>query len=435
MKHRLGGLLISAMIVSIIIRGLMPGNLSGMLLALSGVAAWGAAVLLIGLTTTLLRIQISLLITAGLLLLYLGQSNGAEIDWTEVFSSNTALLTMIAAVGFLKLVALPDVGTQHKLPVGEKAFYSTLLSVSVFGSVINVSAPILIADRIHHERPLARFTSQSITRVFCAMSSWSPFFAAMAAVLTYVEFAELEWVILAGLPFALAGVLFTIADSRIRFRSEMSTFVGYPLRRSDLLIPGVLMTIVLLCRWLLPHLSILIVIALSALCLTVVLLIVRGGLISCQNKLKNHIFLALPRSINELILFLAAGVLAAGMSSLISAGMVSSPFSVFDGTTAGITLCCIVLCAVVGIHPIILISSFTPLILELNPNPSLLAATYLFSWNLGTAGCYLSGTHLVFQGRYGIPSIKAAWWNMPYVIVMLFIGCVWLYVLDRIALS
>ena len=91
-----------------------------------------------------------------------------------------------------------------------------------------------------------------------------------------------------------------------------------------------------------------------------------------------------------------------------------------------------VMLAALGIHPVILISSFTPLILSLDPNPNLLAVTYLFAWNLGTCSSPLSGTHLVFQGRYGIPSWKAAMWNWPYAVVMWLIAVAWLQVVETI---
>jgi hypothetical protein len=76
-----------------------------------------------------------------------------------------------------------------------------------------------------------------------------------------------------------------------------------------------------------------------------------------------------------------------------------------------------------------MISGFSPMILTLDPDPQLLAATYLFAWNLGTCSSPLSGTNLVFQGRYGIPAWKTAIWNWPYAIVMLIVAAFWLQVI------
>ena len=76
-----------------------------------------------------------------------------------------------------------------------------------------------------------------------------------------------------------------------------------------------------------------------------------------------------------------------------------------------------------GIHPIIQIVAFTPLILTSGPNPELLGITYLFSWALGTCGSPLSGTNLVMQGRFGIVAWRGAMQNWPFIAVMYGFAC------------
>jgi hypothetical protein len=114
------------------------------------------------------------------------------------------------------------------------------------------------------------------------------------------------------------------------------------------------------------------------------------------------------------------------MVAVVQLGIVDNPFTEFNSTTAGQVLAIILLAAAVGVHPVILISSLSPLIMGLNPDPSFLAATYLLAWNLGTYASPLSGTQGVFQGRYGIPGWKAAISNWPYAILMYLIAIVWL---------
>ena len=426
MLRRIAGILIFAMIIFTILQGL---GITGDQYAwywISGICAWTGACLLVKNIPPLLKIQVTVLLLVGIVFLVIAELKDAQIIWHQTVSNNTALLTMIAAVGFLRLVALPS-DTQEKLPTGPHAYIQTLLGVSVFSSVINVSAPILIADRIHRQRALKRFTSQSITRVFCGMSNWSPFFGAMAAILTVVEGAELKWIVIAGLPFALVGVLLVYTEAKIRYQREMEEFVGYPFQFQSLKIPLFLMFMVILGSNLLPNVSILVIIALSAIFLTIILLVVRVGTRNGLSELIGFIFDGLPRMIGELVLFLAAGVLAVGISALIQIYPVTLPVGDFSAATASITLATIMIAAALGIHPIILISSLTPLILTLNPNPTLLAFAYLVSWNLGTGSSYLSGTHLVFQGRYNIPSWKAAFWNWPYALVMFAIAVIWMH--------
>jgi hypothetical protein len=354
------------------------------------------------------------------------------VDTNALISANTGLMTMIAAVGFLRLVVIPETEQQEALPVGRKAFLQTILGLNISSSVINISAPILISDRIHRKRPLDRFTAQTFTRIFCGVSTWSPFFAAMAVVLTYVSDASLLWIIVAGFPFMLIGFIGVYFEARIRYPNEMESFVGYPTHLSALLVPAILIITVVLISQLLPTTPILVLIAISALLVTCSVLILRHGMIGSIERLKTYVTNGLPRIVNELCLFLAAGVLAGGISALITQGVFENPFNQFNAITAAEVLAIMLLCAFCGIHPIIMISSFAPMIMTLNPDPNLLAATFLFAWHLGTCSNPLSGTNLVFQGRYGIPGWKLAFWNWPYAIVMLVIGAFWLQIVAQV---
>ena len=398
---------------------------------IAGAGAWLAALLLIVDTTRVLKLQVALILLLGGGLIWYARQRAAPVDLDIVISSSTGLMTMIASVGFLRLVVIPEGEAREPLPVGRDAFLRTLLGLNIASSVINISAPILIADRIHQQRPLARFTAQSFTRVFCGVSSWSPFFGAMAVVLTYVSDASLGWIIVAGFPFMLIGLLGVYVEARLRHADEVDNFVGYPTHLAALRVPALLIATTVVAAHALDNTPILVDIALCALLVTGVLLIWRHGPGGALARLRAHVQNGLPRIVNELCLFLAAGVLAAGISALIGHGLVANPFSSFDAWTAAQVLAIIIACAVCGIHPIVMISSFAPMILTLDPDPNLLAATFLFGWHLGTCSNPLSGTNLVFQGRYGIPGWKIAFWNWPYAATMLVVATLWLQAVAR----
>ena len=427
-RKTLGGVLILAMILVTIVDGLVTTSLPFNLLWLSGGCGWLAATLLIVDTPRILQIQVGLLIAVGLsfFIIAFNQTTDISPHINRAISGNSGLLTMVAAVGFLRLVAMPETQAHEKLPIGKKAYLLTLLGINLSSTIINISAPILIADRIHRQQPLQRFTSQSFTRIFCGVATWSPFFGSMAVVLTFVEGAQLQTLILLGLPFTVFGFLVVFFEARVRYPEQVEKFVGYPMHLSGLTVPLILVATVIVLSWLLPDTAVLIIIALGALFVTVLILVFRLGPLHSLRQLSQYVVEGLPRNVNELALFLAAGVLASGMSMMIENGFVLNPFAAFDATTASLLLAIILIAAAVGIHPVILISSLTPMLITLEPNPSLLALTYLIAWNLGTCSSPLSGTHLVFQGRYGIPSWKAALWNWPYASVMFLIGVVWL---------
>ena len=306
---------------------LFASSLPGFMLWSAAGAAWIAASLLIRRASTVLRIQVGILLAAGVGILWYAGSRGAVIDPLHAANSNLGLLTMIASVGFLRLVTLPAAGKVRRLPVGRRAYLQTVLGVGIFASVINISAPILIADRIHREHPLGRLATQSIIRVFCAMSNWSPFFGAMAAVLITVTEASLGWIVIGGLPIALLCVIAVLLEARWRYREQVSRFVGYPLEREALLVPAVLLVSVGILSQVFPGLSILVIIAVCALLLTVFLLYRRQGGVGMARTLGGHVTDALPAMVGELSLFLAAGVLATAMSAMIEVGAITSPFT------------------------------------------------------------------------------------------------------------
>ncbi len=420
------------MIVVTILTGfsILPAGINPLWVA--GIAAWLAALLLFVDTSRILKIQVSLILLVGVGMLVYAQQQTAVIEPSRLISSNTGLMTMIAAVGFLRLVVIPDTLQEESLPVGRRAFLQTILGLNLSSSIINISAPILISDRIHRKRPLQRFTAQTFTRVFCGVSSWSPFFGAMAVVLTYVSEASLAWIIVAGFPFMLIGLIGVYLEARLRYPDEVENFVGYPTHLSALKVPAILIMVVITMSQLFPDQSILVLIALSALLVTTSVLLLRHGIGGSMARLRDYSYTGLPRIVNELCLFLAAGVLAGGISALILNGVFENPFTQFDAVTAVQLLAFMLVCAFCGIHPIILISGFAPMIMTLNPDPNLLAVTFLFAWHLGTCSNPLSGTNLVFQGRYAIPSWKLAFWNWPYAIIMLAVGAIWLQVVAKL---
>ena len=432
MRHNVSGLLILLMIVVTILNGFDLVGGGDLPLWIAGIAAWLAALLLFTDTSRILKAQVSLILLAGIAMIFYAHGQATLFDPGSVISSNTGLLTMIAAVGFLRLVVIPDSLQEESLPIGRKAFLQTIIGLNISSSIINISAPIMIADRIHRKRPLQRFSAQTFTRIFCGVSSWSPFFGAMAVVLTYVNQASLGWIIVAGFPFMLIGAIGVYVEARLRYPQEVDNFVGYPTHLAALKIPAILIVTVVAMSQLFSAIPILVVIAMSALLVTSSTLLVRNGLAASLLRLRQHSTDGLPRMVNELCLFLAAGVLAAGISALIQHGVVENPFTQFDAITAAEVLGIMLFCAFCGIHPIIMISSFAPMIMTLDPDPNLLAATFLFAWHLGTCSNPLSGTNLVFQGRYSISGWKLAFWNWPYALVMLLVAALWLQVVARI---
>ena len=402
----------------------------------SGFSAFTAATLLLPDVDHRQKRTVTALLVFGLALIWYGHQHGAQFQLVDVLTRNTALLTMIMSVSTLKLITLPAGQTiANTLPVGLRAFRNTLISVALFGSVINISAPVVIADRLHTHKPLNFFTAQTLVRIFTACSTWSPFFAGMAVVLTYVDDVPIHWVIVSGFPFMLITLIAVDMLARRFNADQVASFVGYPLRLDSLWVPVVLATLVISISKLAPSLSILAVIAIAALALTLFTLVIRSGLRSAAATGGRFVREELPRSVNEVTLFLAAGVLSAGLIGLVDIGVISPPLKSFSTLNAAQVLAVMIVISACGIHPLIQISGLTPILLAVDPAPSLLALTFLFAWGLGTCASPLSGTNLVFQGRYDISAVKLATHNWGYVAMMYCVAVLLLFAHSAIFLS
>ncbi len=404
------------------------------LFVLGGIFAWIAGARLVPVVRVAQKIMIALLLLFGLVLISYSYVQGGAIPWLRLLTINIGLLTMITSVGFLKLIAERGFTHDGKLPQGKIPFRDTILTVALFGSFINISAPILVADRLSQNRPLSLFAAATLTRTFAGCSCWSPFFGSMAVMLTYIEGMQLLPVMIYAFPFAVIGAIFVYFSAVFFRQSDVEGFHGYPLKPASLWIPAALACIVVALFMWLPALSILTIIALGSLFLAISTLLIQDSLSEGINQLGSYVNNRLTDSANELVLFLGAGVLAVGLVALIDLGHVSLPVTSFDATIAAVLLAAMIVISMLGVHPIVQVAGFTPLLLVVNPDPQLLALTFMFAWGLGTSASPLSGTHLVMQGRYGIPSWKGAMHNLPFVAVMYFVSVGLIYLMQAIRL-
>jgi len=398
--------------------------------AVSGILAMFAAMLLFPDVRSSAKIQVCVLISIGFSLMLYAHYHGESIDLIKALSRNTLLLTMILSVGFLKLLLDLDSG-KDPLPKGKRAHLNTLINLGLFGSVINISAPIMICDRISQERPVDMFTTGAITRVFGACSCWSPYFAGTALILTLVHDVNLLIVMLTGLPLLIITILTTHWMAAYRHKDQIDRFIGYPVALSKLWIPIFLTIVVVASNAMMPMLPILVVISLGAIALTVAMLMIKSGFFKALEQLKHHTSDGLSKSANELLLFMAAGILASGITAFLSSTEFQIGLSEYTLKAACFMLAAMLLTAAAGIHPVIQVSVLTPLLLPINPDPELLAMTFLFSWGLGIAASPLGGTHLVIQGRFGISAWDGARQNWPYIFPMYFVAIGLMAILSR----
>jgi hypothetical protein len=369
---------------------------------ITGLIAWFACLLLL---PRLPRHQLRLvLILAGLGVAGIAWSmaQGARGLIEIALTQNVPLAGMLIAVSFLQLIAVGRQPSADPPEQGRGALARTMLGVHLFGAVINYSAVAIFADRLSAHTRLSAMQAMALSQAFIIGAAWSPFYGAMAAALTVAPAASLAQLILWGLPVAAIGMVVTFLTLTSAQYGGARDFTGYPLHLEALWVPAVLAASVLAIHDWQPAWPVLAVIAAMALLVTVLTLLLREGDATAVTLLR-HGRTRLPAMNGELTLFLAAGILSAGMNGAIEVLDLKLPFSGFGGLEASLVLVMMNVAAWLGLHPIILVSVLGPWILPLQPDQTLLAMTFLMSWGVGLTACPMSNTMLGMAGRYGLP--------------------------------
>ena len=395
--------------------------------AITGVVAWGACLLLMPDLPRRQLIMVWLLALLGMGGIAWGMAVGKVGLIDIALTQNIPLTGMLIAVSFLQLIAVRADTAAEPLQSGPQALAKTMIGVHLFGAVINFSAVAIFADRLSARTKLTMEQAMGLSQSFIVGASWSPFYGAMAAALTVAPGAGLGQLMLWGIPLAMIGLTLTYVPLRSARHGGGTDFVGYPLHIESLWVPALLAASVLLVHEWQPRWSVLAIIAALAPLVTIITLLARNARETAPALLR-LIHRRLPLMNGELTLFLAAGILSAGMAGAIAALELGLPFSRFGAFEAAIVLLIMNGAAWIGLHPIILVSVLGPWLTPLDPDQNMLAMVFLMSWGIGLTACPMSNTMLVMAGRYGLPFGKLLSENRRYSLKMTAVCIVVLYV-------
>lgn len=376
----------------------------------TGIPAWIALLLVWPQASRRARIQSAALASVGIAGLLWGAAHDVSLRWDLVLAGNALIIGMLAAVTFLRLIVSPG---EEGRPRRSRAIAETALGIHLFGAVINMSMVFLVAQRLTRGRPLDDRQSMLLTRCFGAAAFWSPFFAAMGVALTWAPGAHIEPLILHGLPLAALALLLTVVQT---LRHTPEPFEGYPLHARALAQPLLLTVCVLAINKALPQTPVIAIICLIVPPLSMLGSWLRGA--EGRQALQQHLHGELPRVGNELALFLAAGVMAAGAAAVFASFDGWLPFQHFAASQASLLLGLMLLLSLVGVHPVISISVVGTLLAPLAPQPELLATLFLCSWAIGVAISPFSAMNLALQSRYGMGAMQVMRLNLGYGVAM-----------------
>ena len=355
--------------------------------------------------------------------------NDYKIDFYKVFTVNQYLITLLIAVGFLRLIATPKKAKIKELPKGEASFLKTYLGVHLFGSVINLSSLILVADKMYKKASLTNTQIVLLTRAFASDAYWSPFFVAFAAAITYAPKLNTLTIVLNGIVLALIGFLITYLEVKKDKKFNLNEFRGYPISFDTIYLPIILASFVLLTHTIFPEIKVIILISLFSFVLTIIVISVKYSYLKSKIKLKNHILEELPKMKTELSLFLVAGMFGILVGSILLGLNFQVPFKEFDWFVASILLAIFIILGFVGIHPIITIAVIGDFLSGVNH--TLLAITFLMAWSTTVSTSPFSGLNLTIVARYNYDAKEILKLNIFYAIKMYLVCTFCLFILSN----
>lgn len=396
-------------------------------LIVSGTLAWVAFVLLF--KTLKNKKMILILLVLSLIAYLVCFINEFKVDFFKVFTVNQYLLTLLIGVGFLRLVATPRKDKTQNLPKGKNSFIKTYLGVHLFGSVINLSSLLLVADKMYKKAPLTNAQLILLTRSFASDAYWSPFFVAFAAAITYAPKLTTSIILVNGIVLAFMAFLITYYEVNKDKKFDLDEFYGYPLSLDTLYLPILLAFFVLLTNHFHPEIKVIILISCFSVLMTLFILPIKKGILETAKIFKFHLIDELPKMKSELSLFLVAGMFGITISSILVGLNLSLPFEVFDWQIASLLLLVFIFLAFIGIHPIITIAIIGDFLAGVNH--TLLAVTFLMAWSTTVSTSPFSGLNLTMVARYNANAKEIFMLNIGYAFKMYVICTICLFILSN----
>ena len=311
------------------------------------------------------------------------------------------------------------------------------------GVVFNIGS-ISIVHYLSKAAPIQspRLLVSAINRGFLSVIFWSPYFGAVAVVLSMLS---TKWGTI--LPFSLGFVLVSflvsfavdwslIQKSDATFALEMSATkeVEHAPNLNNRLVKKkvielfsllLLMIIIVLGIEFVSGLEVAIIICLVALLFPLIWSFLQKNQEMYFVELKGHVFNTLPRMRKEVVLFLVSGFFSAAfMKTNMSGTLINYITDLFGGFTIGIAYCIvlvIVILSVAGLHPIVPVivfaSSFDPSLLGFSPE--YFSVLLLASWGVSSTISPATASSNLLANLWNIEVTTIAFrWNMRYGIIM-----------------
>ena len=400
--------LLSAIILAVGLSVALPGAT-----LVAGALTIAAAAVGLALVNRTQRIIAAVLIGVGVTSVAIGLVLGRQIECRDLFLVNQDLIGMLAAVSFLRLVT-PTVPIKRTRLHGRLAVVRTSLATHALGAIINIGAVGIVGDHLRGRSALRLADAALLSRSFSAAAFWSPFWAAAAAATTLVPGANSLVLMLVGLGLALVAITLSVWDIFHLWGRELPAYTGYTLSWALIRVPLALVALVVVAHQLVPTIPVPRIVLLAGLGVTLIGLLILNGR-GALRSLVRHAGHDLPQLRGEVTLFASAGVLAVGLRMLFPLFSLQLPVTEFTVPVAWSMM----LCALIGVHPVVSVAIVAALVHPLSPDPTLFVLAACIGWGVSTAVGPLTGLTMLLSARYGIDSITLTRRNLIYLAAVL----------------
>ncbi|WP_209124151.1 hypothetical protein [Alkalihalobacillus sp. BA299] len=436
------GILISLLAVGFILLQFFPVPQMEIIISIIiiGVIVWVMPVIR-GVT---LVISSVLLVTGVIIMLYY---NIPIQEWIKSLRINLTLVAVFLCVPLLGIPvkaggyveALKKV-LSNKMNKPNFLFLGSKLLTHLLGVILNIGS-VSIVNKLTEASNLKapRLVANAINRGFVTTIFWSPYFSAMALVLSQLP---VNWssIVLYAIGLSMISILVSFMVER-KFLISLSQSVKIDRTNSkeidlrkdkqrviELFILLTIMMSTVLILEIATTYSMVLIICLVSIIFPLLWCIGSGKGSFYTKEFKNHVYHGIPRLKKEIVLFLIAGFFSGAIiQTQFSAHFITLINSMFGSFTMGITFflsLIVVLTAIVGIHPIVVI---TILVTSIDPeligfSPEYFSILLLASWGISNVISPATAVSNILANLLNSNILDVSIrWNWKFVLIMLFV--------------
>lgn len=387
------------------------------------------------------------LLVSGIVLMLMNQASVQE--WLDSFRIN---LTLVALFVFSPLLGIPikiggyvqalKVAFKEKMNHPYYFFLGSSLVTHILGTVLNIGSTSIVyhlstASTIRSPRLLA----DGISRGFGSVIFWSPYFAAMALVLSQLP---ITWssIVLSSLGLVFISFMVSLLVDWPMIRQvtvqgsledeeesahEMTRAIGVT---KAVQLFGILLVIMMLVLGIerLFALNMVVIICLVSLVFPFLWCMLAGKTREYAKEICDHTFLSIPRMKKEIVLFLIAGFFSSALHHMnlgdFFVGQLNQLFGSFILGKAWFLLVVVVISAMIGLHPIIMVSILVTTIRPelIGVSTEFFAVLLLGSFGIANVISPASGANNLLANLLKVDILDVSIrWNIKYVLVMVIV--------------